>query len=143
MRYHMASRGMEAMVTHGALEVLYNGKLEGQTLVDPRNSITAASFFIVDSINAVLSFVNDNDTSVEDFVINKERAANLIGTVYSTLPIKDGSARIQDIIQALGKDSITLFITHIRISLTLILFLQSVNIYCYSVLACSSMSLDV
>jgi hypothetical protein len=135
MRYHMASRGMEAMVTHDALEVLYDGKLEGQTLVDPRNSITAASFFIVDSINAVPSFVTDNDTSVEDFIINKERAANLIG--------QDGSVPVQDIIQALGKDSITPFITHIRISLTLILFLQSVKIYCYSVLACSSMSLDV
>ena len=81
----MASRGMEAMATHGALELLYSRKPEGQTLVDPRNSITAASFFIVDSINAVLSFVTESDTEVHEFVANKERAANLIGTVYSDL----------------------------------------------------------
>jgi len=143
MRYHMASRSMEAMATHGALEVLYSRKQEGQTLVDARNNITAASFFIVDSINAVLSFVTESHTDVHEFVTNKERAANLIGTVYSTLPIKDGSVPVQDIIQALGKDSTTPFITNIHISLTLKLFLQSVKIYCYSVLACSSMSVDV
>ena len=76
----MASRGMESLVTHGALEFLYSG-LVTPTLVKGVNSIIAASFFIVDSINAVLSFVTDGETSTGDFRDNKERAANLIGTV--------------------------------------------------------------
>ena len=97
----MASRGMESLVTHGALE-FYCGLV----------------FFIVDSINAVLYFVTDGETSTDDFCGNKERAANVIGTVYSTLPIKDGSIPIHDIIQALGKNVVTPFTSHSRISLT-------------------------
>ena len=62
----MASRSMESLLTHDALGYLYSG-LVMPTLVKGVNSNIAASCFIVDLINTVLSFVTDGETSTGDF----------------------------------------------------------------------------
>ena len=103
VRYHMASKLMEALSTHGALEFIYEEQMVPNLVKHPMD-IIGATFFIVDSINAVLCFVTDgSSTTSGEFKTNRNKAATLIGTTYSTLPIKDGSVRVADIIQVLGK----------------------------------------
>ena len=51
----------------------------------------------------MLSFVTKNSTSAVDSKRNKEQAADVIGTMYSTLPTKDSVIHIQDIVQTLGE----------------------------------------
>ena len=72
-----------------------------------------------------------------------KQAVNLIGMVYSTLPIKDGSVPIQDIMQAMGKNVVTPFTSHSQISLTSQCVLHFLNILCQWPFGCSSISVDV
>ena len=103
VRYHMASKLMEAVSAHGALEFIYGEQMPANLVTPPMN-IICATFFIVDSINAVLSFITDvSSPTSDDFIAKRTKAANLIGTAYSTIPIKDGSVRVADTIKALGK----------------------------------------
>ena len=103
VRYHMASKLMEAVSVHGALDFIYGEPMPANLVTQPMD-IIGATYFIVDSINAVLSFITDESSpTTNDFIAKRTKAANLIGTTYSTIPIKDGSFRVADIIQALGK----------------------------------------
>ena len=103
VRYHMASKLMEAVSPHGALDFIYGEPMPANLVTQPMD-IIGATYFIVDSINAVLSFITDESSpTTNDFIAKRTKAANLIGTTYSTIPIKDGSFRVADIIQALGK----------------------------------------
>ena len=77
-------QNMEALAWHGALEFMYNGSLT-PLLFKTLNDIIAATFFIVNTINAVLSFVTDGSISTENFIEHREKAEHLIGTLYSTL----------------------------------------------------------
>jgi hypothetical protein len=98
----MASKSKEAISCHCVLGFLNKGTCT-QTLIKNSNDILAATFFIVDTINSVLSFVTKNSTSAVDSKRNQEQAADVIGTMYSTLPTKDGVIHIQDIVQTLGE----------------------------------------
>ena len=103
----MASKNKEALSCHGAIEFLYKGSFT-TTLIKTPNYILAATFFIVDIFNSVISFVTQGDTSKNtiEFKRNRDEAANLIRSMYSTLPTKDGAIPIQNMIQTFGEISL-------------------------------------
>ena len=68
VRYHMASKLMEAVNAHGALEYIYGQQMVSNLVTHPMN-IIGATFFIVDSINSVLSFITDvSSPTSDDFI---------------------------------------------------------------------------
>ena len=105
----MTSKYKEVLSCHGAFEFLYK-RLPTPTLIKTPNHILAATLFIANSVNSVLSFVTQGDTSKNaiEFKRNRDEAANSIGTMYPTLQAKDVAISIQSVIQTFGE--ITLFI---------------------------------
>ena len=104
-RYHVGSKGLHRIDTHGSLSTIYGIPWTDNLIITP-NNIIARALFISDCVNTSLCFVKNTSIkkqTANQFQLNIYYVSCLICTLFTTLHLKAPTKKFEDYVRNMSK----------------------------------------
>ena len=116
-RYHVVSKGLPTISTHGAFTAVY-GNNATDILLAPPTDIIAVALFMTECANTALSFIlgssDGRSITAREFTNNINSAAHMNATLFATLHLKAPTLNLLDVAQDIGKAKMTLLCYYLQ-----------------------------